>query len=227
MDVPTIRKIKDLTGQTFGRLLVVGFGGLKDLRAVWECQCSCGRLVTMRSSTLRKGHAVSCGCYSAEQTRERATKHGHTTRGEMSSEYTSWHSMKQRCNDQNKDNYERYGGRGIRICEQWESFEIFLQDMGHKPTTSHTIERINNDGNYEPGNCRWALKKEQSRNRRNNRHLTIDGVTRVLSEWAELSGVNPITISGRISRGWSIESAVWQSPAAQHRSKNNIKESVQ
>lgn len=116
--------------------------------------------------------------------------------------------MIQRCNNPKNVKYPRYGGRGIVVCERWKSFPAFLDDMGPKPTPAHTIERIDNDGNYEPANCRWATKYEQNRNRAGNRNLTIGGETLTMTDWARRYGISVGCIRHRIERGWDDARAV-------------------
>ena len=118
--------------------------------------------------------------------------------------------MRGRCNNPNNEDYPNYGGRGITVCERWmHYFENFLEDMGRRPSLKHSIERIDNNGNYEPLNCKWATKKEQNRNKRNVRSLTVNGVTKLICEWGDGLGVKSHTILGRIKRGWSLEDAVY------------------
>ena len=127
------------------------------------------------------------------------------------SEYFAWSGMRERCFNKNNQSYERYGGRGITVCERWQGrdgFTNFLADMGQKPTPGHTIERRDNNGNYEPGNVRWATRKEQARNTRRNRLITSGGETKCLHEWAEVSGINPFTILRRLKVGWPVELAI-------------------
>lgn len=123
----------------------------------------------------------------------------------------SWFSMKYRCQKPKNNKYHLYGGRGIKVCERWESFELFLQDMGERPD-GHTLDRLDSNGNYEPSNCRWADSHTQCRNRRNNTILTFRGETRTVSDWADVLGFNRNTISKRIRAGWSLEVAFSREP---------------
>ena len=123
-----------------------------------------------------------------------------------SPENMAWREMRKRCYSVQHARYADYGGRGISVCERWKaSFEAFYEDMGPRPSSSHSLERINNDGNYEPGNCRWATPQEQARNRRNNRLLTFQGKTLCAAEWSAITGIHYNTLYGRIAKGWSDE----------------------
>lgn len=125
-------------------------------------------------------------------------------------EHRCWKDMKSRCNYTKNKKYYRYGGRGIRVCERWNHYANFLADMGRKPSPKHTLERLDNDGNYEPGNCVWATWTQQRRNTSQNRLITCNGVTRCLIEWSERTGITPDAIRCRIKRGWPVEEAVTQ-----------------
>ncbi len=166
---------------------------------MWWCQCDCGtpeRVVP--GMTLRKDRTHSCGCLKTEQTVARSTKHGHSNSRETSPTYYSWAGMIQRCtNDKHKD-YKRYGGRGIKVCRRWlESFAAFLEDMRVKPA-HHTIERKDNDGDYEPDNCRWANRIAQSNNKGNNRVIQFDGERETLAQRARKIGISPASLSDRL-----------------------------
>ena len=164
----------DLTGQTFERLTVIKRTTSTERGyARWLCECQCGNTTIVRSVSLRNGHTRSCGCLQREWCTKLGristgviSKHGHTINGRTST-YESWRSMKTRCINQNQKNYMYYGGRGIKVCDRWiKSFENFLADMGERPD-GKTLDRYpDNDGNYEPGNCRWATAKQQIANRR-------------------------------------------------------------
>ena len=157
----------DMAGQSVGRLLVIARAPSMSNAARWLCRCSCGREIIATGGLLRSGVKQSCGCIGIEKSRARAT-HGHTRNSVMSRTYQSWRAMIARCTKPNAAHFDDYGGRGIRVCERWFSFADFLADMGERPAGT-SIERRDNDGNYEPGNCDWATATEQARNRRNSR----------------------------------------------------------
>jgi hypothetical protein len=149
-----------LTGQTFGKLKVLRRAGLDRHGAVlWECSCECGRLVPVRSYCLTRGKTRSCGCARHEQ----VTTHGMTN----TPEYNAWCMMRARCGNPKNNSYHNYGGRGIKVCERWaSSFESFLADVGRKPSPKHSLDREENNGDYEPGNVRWSTRRTQTLNRR-------------------------------------------------------------
>lgn len=161
------RQVKNRIGQVFSRLTVISFSHTIDGGAVWICRCICGTERGFRVGNLVSGCASSCGCWNREAIRIRKWIHGHKANGMVSTEYTCWINMKQRCEDPKTAGYKNYGGRGISICNRWRnSFPNFLADMGLKPSPKMSIDRINNDGNYEKKNCRWATNSQQKRNTR-------------------------------------------------------------
>lgn len=202
-------------GQRFGLLTVDSLARCSGYRTIWNVVCDCGHRKTARQDHLVSGRTKSCGCLVGYVSSALHITHGRS----RTTEYSTWASMKQRCLDPNRDAYAGYGGRGIRVCDRWiSSFEAFLADMGEKPSRRYSIERIDNDGNYEPGNCRWATKTEQARNRRPARFdgrdhplarlITVGGVTDSLAGWAKRVGLTRRAIAHRLKKGWSEERAV-------------------
>lgn len=199
-----MKKASDLTGQRFGRLVVLKRDFSRKKAAFWICQCDCGKETTVQSCHLRSGATQSCGCLHMENGYKTTwKKHGdYKTRL-----YHIWITMKSRCFNK-KD--KRYGGRGITVCSEWsESFEAFRDwALANGYRDDLTIDRIDVDGNYEPSNCRWATKLEQQSNKRTNRLLTAFGETHTESEWARITGINVSTIYARLKRGWTVDRAL-------------------
>lgn len=218
------RTRKDYTGKRYGRLTVVRYshdvvgivaaadrpGGVrKCARSMWECQCDCGGMATVWSSSLVTGGTRSCGCYHLESARANGKKNA-THGWSGTKEYGAWSSMRGRCFNPTRPNYADYGGRGITVCARWaDSFDNFLADMGSCPDETYSLDRIDNDGDYGPGNCRWATRAEQANNTRANHFLTYAGRTQTLSQWATERGLRKETLSSRIGRlGWPVEKAL-------------------
>jgi len=204
------RPAADIIGQSFGYLTVVSRQTMpyKDnlKRGFWNCLCSCGNVCIASSWQLRSGRKKSCSCMqgSARKT------HG----GSQCISYPSWNSMISRCYNPNNVGYKNYGGRGITVCDRWRvgedgksGFQCFFEDMGERPRWWH-IDRRNNNGNYEPSNCRWVGGKQNQRNKGNSMYITINSETLLTVEWAEKTGIDYQTIVSRMRRGWSPEDAV-------------------
>ena len=217
MTFPLIGKHGDLTGRSFSRWLVVGepraVSRPHGARRLWLCRCDCGTERYIEEGVLLNSGSRSCGCLhkeiSAATARRTMTKHGATVGHSMSPEYRCWALMRARCSNPKAPHYDRYGGRGIRVCERWSTFENFLADMGTKPSPKHSIDRRDNNGNYEPTNCRWATKAEQSRNQERTRFLEFRGERLSVSEWSERLGIKSRALRHRIdSYGWSVERAL-------------------
>jgi hypothetical protein len=198
----------DLTGTRVGRIAILKLVLPKGPRPRWECICDCGTKFTAGTSSLRSGRHNSCGCLH----REICTKHGQAGKpGQwrtQSRAYRSWQCMKSRCLNENNEAFHHYGGRGITIDPRWIEFTAFIADMGNPPTELHTIERIDNNGNYCKSNCRWATHREQQFNRRNSRIVTFNGEHRAVAEWIQLLGLSEHRIRGRLKAGWDFEEAV-------------------
>ena len=194
------KNFKDLTGQTFNRLTVIGRGeNTKNGKAQWICLCECGQNSVVTTDSLKRGHTKSCGCLNKENLRKNTRTHG------MSStpEYEIWKTMKRRCHSETKT-AKYYRDRGIKVCDRWlESFENFYSDMGPRPTANHSIERIDNDGDYCPENCKWGTAKEQNNNTRRNVRMTLNGETKTMAEWSEVLGISQGVIGKRKRKGWS------------------------
>lgn len=209
-------KIKDLSGQRFGRLLVLyDTSERKRGNVVWHCRCDCGNEVDIRGGNLISGNTTSCGCYSRECIVERSTVHGMSRRGKRHPVYRTWVHMLRRCEDPNNNRYKNYGGRGIKVCNEWHDAKIFIDwALSNGWEEGLQLDRINNDGNYEPGNCRWVTRKVQARNKTNNRHVIYNGNRRLFIEVLEEHGIMPGTneykrVHYRVSRlHWSIERAL-------------------
>jgi hypothetical protein len=199
------RGLKDYAGVRFDRLIAIEFVSRdnKDNNHQWRFVCDCGNTVVLRIKSVRSGHTGSCGCKAAELLSARNTTHGLS--GAHRSEYRSWKDMRSRCNNPGDSDYQDYGGRGITVCEEWSSFGRFFADMGEKPARM-TIDRQDVNGNYEPGNCRWATAKEQANNKRSNVYISIGGVEKTLQEWSDAYGVRRETARWRMKQGWPIES---------------------
>jgi hypothetical protein len=190
--------MRDLIGQRFGRLLVVGKSSNSNGRKPrWFALCKCGNQKEVAHDKLLYGDTKSCGCLRRETTSASFRTHGDTE----SVEHRCWCLMRSRCNCETDDAYADYGGRGIKVCDRWmESYENFLEDMGRKPTPLHTVDRIKVNGNYEPGNCRWATKAEQNLNRRNNRLVWHNRTIKTLKEWCDELQLDYKFIHSRITK---------------------------
>src|ERR1035437_10156474 len=191
----------------FGELTVLYDSGERlDGGVVWTAKCSCGNVTNVKAGNLKSGNTISCGHLRGEHNIEKWTTHGYTN----IPEYYSWCSMKARCSNPNKQEYNNYGGRDIAVCDRWlNSFENFYTDMGPKPSEDHSIDRYpNNDGNYEPGNCRWATQEEQGNNRRTNVIVNYKDKEYTIAQLSQECGIEYGTLQSRLKRGWSAERSV-------------------
>lgn len=196
---------RDITGQRYGRLTAQRFVGHvrvgSQKKRLWRMLCDCGKTVDLPYSAFSSGTTRSCGCL----LKERITKHG----GYKSAVYKVWHAMIERCRNPNNAAWADYGGRGIQVCDRWERFAAFRDDMGPRPPKG-TLERIDVDGGYTPENCRWATAKEQANNRRNNSRISFGGRTLTISQWAEETGLSKTCIIYRLGAGWPLDRCLTQ-----------------
>lgn len=209
---------RDISGQRFARLLVLGpVGHNKRNDILWRCQCDCGTITTTVRRPLVSGMTKSCGCLNTETRSLKHRTHGMSD----TPAYRTWCKMLERCLNPKIRHYEKYGGRGITICDEWrysfEAFYFYVAQLPHFEEEGRSLDRINNDGSYEPGNVRWATRFEQARNRRSNHLLTHGGKTQCLTVWAEEVGISASSLEMRLSRlGWSIERALTTPPMVNH-----------
>lgn len=209
-------------GTRFGKLQIDSepyIWAIKSYRPIcYTCLCNCGKRTDVQAMYLRRGSTTSCGCAQAAQrakngratiakAQAKNTKHGYL-KGGRHPVYRVWQGIKERCLKPKHKSYPDYGGRGIKICDRWMDFVNFIADMGDRPSSNHSIERRDNDGNYEPNNCYWATKAEQARNSRNNRIIEYNGRSQLMVEWARELGIHPRTLITRFYRGWSVERAL-------------------
>jgi len=205
----------NLVGQRFERLIVISFIYVnKHGFTCWRCLCICGNYRIVIGNNLKSGHTKSCGCLQKELSAKRmkiaATKHGHSSGGNLSPTYYSWHNMIQRCTNPKEVGYKYYGGRGIKVCDRWRnSFENFLKDMGERPENL-TLDRIDNNGDYELENCCWATRKEQANNRRNNVKLTYKNITLNQKTWSRILDIPLSTLREKMAKGVTLKTFVEQ-----------------
>lgn len=186
----------DISGQKFGRLTAVRYNG----KSKWFCICECGGSAIALAQNLKKGNSTSCGC----KRRENQFRHGQSN----SPLYRVWIAMRRRCNNPSDPAYANYGGRGITVCDRWQSsFAAFFADVGERPK-GYELDRIDNDGPYAPENVRWVTSKTNKHNKRTNRKITWRGVTLPVTVWAEKLGMHPRTLFNRLGRGWPLERAM-------------------
>lgn len=200
------RQLIDLTGQVFGRLAVIEETERHKGQRYWRCRCVCGNVTDVVQQSLRKGKTYSCGCLHNEIIGAQRATH----RRSRSPEFVAWVNMRLRCNNPHNISYPNYGGRGIEVCDRWQNdFAAFLKDVGERPSPEYTLERIDNNKNYGPDNCRWATWEEQGRNKRNNHYLTHNQETLTVADWAKRISVPQTVLRRRINQlKWSVEKAL-------------------
>jgi len=197
----------NLTGKTFARLYVIGLAPTVKQKAQWLCRCECGKFPVVGARELQRGSTKSCGCLRAETSRRHMSGMDRTVDApnRLSPLYNIWKAIRDRCNNPRNKGYKNYGGRGISVCDRWDDFTVFLSDVGERPSPASTLDRINNNGNYEPANVRWASRRQQSRNTRHNRIITVFGESKCQADWEVGSG---LPVDSRRRRGWCDECAV-------------------
>ena len=194
------QKLVDITGRRYGHLTVISYSHRgKRRNHFWNCICDCGKEACVNSAHLKNGTTKSCGCLRYEVAHARKKIKSHRL-------HTIWSSMKQRCNNPNNAKYKSYGGRGVKICEDWLDFSNFFDwaiNNGYSDNLS--IDRIDVNGNYEPSNCRWVSNKIQARNKQNTVYLEYEGISKSISDWADEKGISHEVIKKRMSLGWTAE----------------------
>lgn len=196
----------DLTGERFFRLLVLGRAPVRKGRTYWFCVCDCGTKRTVDASALRGRRTFSCGCWNSEHAKILFTKHGGSAN--HMPEYSIWLGIRNRTQTKSSTNYPAYGGRGIKLCSRWQDFSNFLADIGPRPSARHSVGRIDNNGDYSPGNCRWETPEQQHNNKRTNRLIRFGSKRQSATRWAREIGLNPSTVLTRLREGWSERKAL-------------------
>lgn len=200
-------KRKDLKGQVFGRLTVVGFSSIEKGRAVWECSCSCGNQKKVNTGSLISGHTKSCGCFRDQSNAARGFKHGHAPRNERggkSDTYSTWSGMLTRCLNPESSSYKDYGAKGVTVHPDWLEFSAFLKDMGERPD-GMTLDREDTLKGYEKSNCRWATRLEQGNNKRNTVLLNFKDQSLTQSQFSRLTGINQSVVSKDLKNGLNLD----------------------
>lgn len=214
----------DLTGQRFGKLVVIGRNESKKYknRPLWQCKCDCGNITNVPTSALRSGNTKSCGCGQREKLAERnrlSAKHGAKRIGNEERLYNIWEQMRYRCQRKSHEAYKYYGAKGIKVCDEWETdyaaFKKWAEANGYKDNLS--IDRIDSSGDYCPQNCRWANAKTQANNRTNNVLITYKGKTQTVTEWSEETGLSRRIIDYRLNAGWEVP-RIFEQPGKRKRS---------
>lgn len=224
------QKITNSIGMKFGKLTIIGVshknGSGKNYA---KCKCECGNIIDVLPNSLFNNQSKSCGCSKSNNSilaNNKSTSSGNYKDGRTKHLlYGTWHQMINRCENPKSKHYDRYGGRGIKVCDEWHDFWSFVKwsdSIGGRPN-GYTLDRIDNDGNYCPENCRWADWKTQTSNKSSNRYITYNGKTQTIQQWSINIGLNEQTLTNRINRGWSIEKALTTKPNIgnnQYTSKN-------
>lgn len=196
-----MNKIKNMSGKRFGKLICLGLSSRApgSMGVFWRTACDCGKMLDVCGANMRRGNTKSCGC----QREISVSKHGQYGK----KVYHIWQGMRDRCSNHKATSWKYYGGKGVVVCDRWNSFRNFYNDMGDPPFGT-SIDRIDTAGNYTPKNCRWANSRLQSRNKRNNRHISHGGRSMILNDWATFTGLRNTTVHNRLKVGWSIKDAL-------------------
>lgn len=220
-----IRKKSIEIGTIKGSVIVISHSrqirdSKKSYKFIINCQCNCGEFCSFETGNFKRINNPMCG--NCKNRAEYKTINGNSTRKDDNEleykSYYTWKAMRRRCTDEKDKRYSRYGGRGIKVCERWkDSYKNFLEDMGIPPSTNHSIERLNNDGDHEPKNCIWGTKGEQANNKSNNRNITAFGKTQTLMQWADETGIKRETIAKRLNSGKSPEIALSVQKSSQYK----------
>lgn len=198
-------KLKDITGQKFGKWTVLEHKEKRGQAHYWLCKCECGNTAIVRGGSLAQGTSKSCGCVGRQKTIERSTKHG----GYGTRLYRIWDDMKARCYNHNSISYPNYGAKGITVCEEWKNFKTFMDwALANGYNDKLTIDRIDYNKGYTADNCRWITMMEQSNNRSNNHYITYNGETLTMVQWARKLNISYNLLCQRMSRGWTFEKAI-------------------
>lgn len=193
-------------GDVFGEWTVLEFAFTRFNVTYMKCRCSCGIEKPVSRTHLRRGKSKSCRSCASLGSNGNNFIHGGKRSHKIT--YSVWKAMRKRCNNPSDKHYSRYGGRGVKVCDRWNDFRFFLEDMGERPSPEHQIDRIDNEKGYSPENCRWATATQNARNTSRNRLITLGDETHCLSEWAEIKGINVKTINTRLNLGWSEYDAI-------------------
>lgn len=217
-------KLLDLAGEVFGRLTCIESAGSKNGERLWKCKCECGMFTIVSTASLRSGNTKSCGCVRREALIKRNKVHGlSTVNGKKTRLYNIWVRMKQRCYDKNASDYYRYGGKGVKVCDEWknnyENFHNWAMNNGYDDTL--TIERKDFRGDYNPANCTWIPIEKQARNKKTNHFIEYKGKRKTLAEWSELTNINSSTIRQRLNLGWTVEKAL-TTPVRRNKNANEV-----
>lgn len=205
------QNIQDISGKTYNRWSVIGFSRTFKNHSYWVCRCDCGIIRVVERYQITSGRSKSCGCLRNELYGTHNKKHNLS----YNAAYFCWHGMISRCYNEQDPSFERYGGRGITVCDRWHfgktgryALECFIEDMGERPSPEHTLDRIDNKGNYEPKNVRWATKEQQANNRSCVNLIAYDGKEMSIAQWAKFLNINSHLIRDRMRRGWDFSSAI-------------------